>query len=67
MTVVHYLQAVGSSATVITYLLHMGVNSTINSTELAYALDRVGKDEFVIMSVTPIQANDIWRAAYKLV
>jgi hypothetical protein len=60
------LDAVGSSATVITYLLHMGDNSTINSTELAYALDRVGKDEFVIMAVQPIQANDIWRAAYKL-
>lgn len=67
MSVVHYLQAVGSSATVNTYLLHLGDNSTIDSTELAGVLDKVGKDEFVVMAVQPIQAYDIWSAAYKLV
>lgn len=54
-------------ATVNTLLLHMGDNSSINSTELAGVLDKVGKDEFVVMAVQPIQAYDIWSAAYRLV
>jgi hypothetical protein len=63
-----YLQAVGTSATVNTTLLHHSTgNSTIDSTELGAALDQVGKDEFVIMAVQPLQAYDIWTAALALV
>lgn len=62
-----YLQAVGSLATTATYLLHIGDNSTINSTELAGVLDKVGEYEFVVLAVQPVQAYEIWTAAYKLV
>ena len=54
-------------ATVNTQLLNMGDNSTIDTNELGAALDGVGKDEFVIMAVQPMEAYDIWSAALKLV
>lgn len=57
----------GALATVNPCLLHMGDNSTIDTNDLGVALDKVGKDEYIIMAVQPIQAHDIWRAAQKLV
>lgn len=65
--VVDFVQAVGNLATINTFLLHRGANSTLDITELAGVLDKVGKDEFVVMAVQPIQAYEIWKAAYKLV
>ncbi|XP_024390831.1 glutamate receptor 3.1 [Physcomitrium patens] len=60
------VDAVGNLATINTFLLHRGANSTLDITELAGVLDKVGKDEFVVMAVQPIQAYEIWKAAYKL-
>jgi hypothetical protein len=61
------LQAVSSYATVRIYMLDVGDNSTVNSTQLGIILDSVANDEFVIMAVQPLQAYDIWSAARSLV
>lgn len=63
----NYIQAIGNATIVNTFLLHRGVNSTIDITELAGVLDKVGKEEFVVMAVQPIQAYEIWKAARDLV
>jgi hypothetical protein len=34
---------------------------------LGTALDSVESDEFVVLAVEPLQALDIWRAAYGMV
>jgi hypothetical protein len=60
------VEAVGTLATTVTYLLHIGEGSTINATELAGVLDKVGEDEFIVMAVQPYQAYGIWTAAYQL-
>lgn len=61
------LQTVSSYATVRLYMLDVGDNSTVNSTQLGIILDSVANDEFVIMAVQPLQAYDIWSAARSLV
>lgn len=61
------LQTVSSYATVRIYMLDVGDNSTVNSTQLGIILDSVANDEFVIMAVQPLQAYDIWSAARSLV
>lgn len=60
------VNAIGNATIVNTFLLHRGVNSTIDITELAGVLDKVGKEEFVVMAVQPIQAYEIWKAARDL-
>ena len=61
------MQTVSSYATVRMYMLDVGDNSTVNSTQLGIILDSVANDEFVIMAVQPLQAYDIWSAARSLV
>jgi hypothetical protein len=55
---------INGSTTVRSVTLGVGDNSSIDATMLGTALDSVESDEFVVLAVEPLQALDIWRAAY---
>jgi hypothetical protein len=58
---------INGSTTVRSVTLGVGDNSSIDATMLGTALDSVESDEFVVLAVEPLQALDIWRAAYGMV
>lgn len=39
----------------------------INETQLAAILETVETEDFIVMAVHPILAQEIWKVAYKLV
>lgn len=58
--------AVGSLANTTVYTISSGEKSMINETQLAAILETVETEDFIVMAVHPILAQEIWKVAYKL-